>query len=294
MILQQGSDYPRENLLISFLRAIGFFLFYHAVRSVVYNAATIFLTIKYREPSAIEAAFYKSANTLSFVCGIIIILSLVFFFKVKGERVREAMHVGKPSASVVALAFFIGVSLNFSTNVLLSLLPEGLIESYVDTASNAQESSILWYVLAAVIMAPVVEELIFRAMMLPRFSTSVGNIWAIVITAAIFGAIHDHIVWSSYAFLLGLILGFVFVRSRSLLVNIALHLGYNLVSLTSYISLDSLDYIESALANFALTVISVSSIPISAALIFFFFEKTRDTGSKMPIGLSENSEHGGL
>lgn len=287
MILSRSSAYPRENFIVSFVRAIGFFMFYYAVRTVIFNAAAIFFAIKHGDENAAMNAYYENANMLSFVCGIIIIAAIILFFSCRQKSVSENLYLGKPPVSVVILAFFAGLSLNFTTNFVMSFLPQKLLESYNDSASNAQQGSLLWYILVAVIMAPILEELIFRAMMVPRLSTSVGNVGAVVISAAVFGIVHGHIVWSSYAFLLGILLGFAFVRTRSLAVSIAMHMGFNLVSLLSYINTESLNTLGTFIFSAMFTIVSIASIPVSAMLVTIFVMKTKDTADKKPIGLGK-------
>lgn len=280
-------DEPRENFVVSFIRAIGFFLFYYAVRTVIFNAAFIFFTFKYKNAELAEKEYYENANMLSFVSGLLIIALLLLFFIYRRKPINSALYISKPSFSTVILAFFAGLSLNFTTNFIMAFLPEKLLNSYADAASDAQQGSLLWYILAAVVMAPVLEELIFRAMMVTRLSASVGNLPAIIISSAIFGAVHGHIVWSTYAFLLGILLGVIFVRSRSIAVSIATHMGFNLVSLTAYINIESLSKLGTFIFNTVFGALSMLSIPVSVLLLTFFVMKTKKTARKNPIGLDE-------
>ncbi len=273
--------YTRENFLIAFIRAIGFFLFYYTVRTVVFTSASIFFTIKYQDIDDALAVYMESANALSFFCAILIILGLCAFFKYQKKSVSTSLYIGNPDISTIALCFIAGISLNFSTTYIMSFLPKSLLESYSETSSGLSEGSLLWYILAAVIMAPILEELIFRSMMISRLSSATGNTLAVILSSAVFGAVHGHIVWSTYAFLLGLLLGFVFVRTRSVTVSIAMHLGFNLVSLISRI-----DTFPETLINI-LSLCYLVSLPISALLILIFIKKTSSYASKTPIGIEE-------
>lgn len=276
-----GAIYPRENFLIAFIRAIGFFLFYYTVRTVVFTAASIFFAIKYQNPDRVYEAYMESANTLSFFCAVAIIAGLVLFFALQKKKVSRALYLGKPSVSTVALCFIMGISLNFSTTFIMSFLPKSLLESYSEASSGLGEGSLVWYILAAVIMAPVLEELIFRAMMVSRLSTATGNMLAILLSSAVFGAVHGHIVWSTYAFLLGLLLGVIFVRSRSVVAGIATHLGFNLVSLIARV-----ETVPEVLGNI-LSVCYMLSIPLSVLLVLIFIKKTSPCASKAPVGIEE-------
>lgn len=277
--------YPRENFLLAFIRAIGFFLFYYTVRTVISNAAYVLFVIKYKNPDDAYGAYLKSANMLSFISGIVIIFFLVIFFASQKKRIAKALYLGRPSVFTVLLCFFIGFILNFATTYIMSFLPEKLLDSYGEAASNLTNGSTLWYILAAVIMAPILEELIFRAMMVSRFSTATGNTLAVVLASAVFGAVHGHIVWSSYAFIIGLLLGLIFVRSRSVAVSIAAHLGFNLVSLLP--DTDGLSEKAAQIYNNSISACYLISVPLSVVLIIFFIRKTKDSASNIPIGIEE-------
>ncbi len=277
--------YPRENFLISFIRAIGFFLFYYTVRTVIFNAAYVALVLRYRNSDDAYAAYLENANMLSFFSGIVIISLLVLFFALQKKKISPSLYLGRPSASTLVLCFFTGIVLNFATTYIMSFLPEKLLNSYGEAASELTNGSTLWYILAAVIMAPVLEELIFRAMMVTRFSTATGNALAVVLSAAVFGAVHGHIVWSSYAFIIGLLLGTVFVRSRSVIASITVHLGFNLVSLLPQASGFSEKGAE--IYSSLLAVCYLISIPLSVALIILFIKKSKATASQTPIGLEK-------
>ncbi len=264
---------------------MGFFLFYYTVRTVVFTSASIFYALKYHNTEEAYAAYMNSAHMLSFVSAVIIVLSLALFFASQKKSVAKAFYIGKPKASTLALCFAIGISLNFTATYIISLLPKKLLESYGEATEGLSDGHIVWYILAAVIMAPIVEELIFRSMMLSRFSMAVGNTAAIIFSSVIFGAIHEHIVWSSYAFAIGLLFGVIFTRSRSLLASIAAHLGFNIVSITA--RLDGLSEQTAQILSRVLSVAQVVSIPLSALLVVIFIRSMTTSADKTPIGIEE-------
>lgn len=279
------AQYPRENLLVAFIRAMGFFLFYYTVRTVVFTAASIFYAFKYHNTEDAYAAYMNNSHALSFVSALIIVLSLALFFASQKKSVSKAFYAGKPKASALALCFAIGISLNFTASYIISLLPEKLLESYGEATEGLSDGHIVWYILAVVIMAPVVEELIFRSMMISRFSTAVGNTVAIIFSSIIFGAVHGHIVWSLYAFAIGLLFGVIFTRSRSVLASIAAHVGFNIVSITS--RLDGLSEQSAQILGGVLSVAQIVSIPLSALLVLLFIKGSAASFDKTPIGIEE-------
>jgi membrane protease YdiL (CAAX protease family)/NAD-dependent dihydropyrimidine dehydrogenase PreA subunit len=84
-------------------------------------------------------------------------------------------------------------------------------------------------VLVVVLIAPVVEELIVRGVVLGAMERRLGRWWAIVLTALLFATLHGSL-WSFVPMtFLGLALGRIASRRRSLWPAIILHVAYNAV-----------------------------------------------------------------
>ena len=81
---------------------------------------------------------------------------------------------------------------------------------------------------ALVVAAPVNEELFFRgAIMRSMEKSALSPVAAVVIQALLFGVFHELPLRMLYAFLLGLILGLLRVKSRSILPCLVLHAVFN-------------------------------------------------------------------
>ena len=81
----------------------------------------------------------------------------------------------------------------------------------------------------AVIIAPIVEEFIFRKLIIDRLSVY-GNVFAIIISAALFGLFHGNLYQMFYAFFLGLLMGYLTVKGGSWLWGAGLHVFLNFVN----------------------------------------------------------------
>ena len=82
-------------------------------------------------------------------------------------------------------------------------------------------------ILFACVAAPVLEEMLFRGVMLRAFLRQYTRTFAIVWSATLFGLAHQNVYQFVTAFAAGLITGWLYERCRSLWPCILLHAAYN-------------------------------------------------------------------
>jgi len=121
-----------------------------------------------------------------------------------------------------------------------NLLVNGLIYPSVDLAVTDnpalldllyQVSNPVIFFIATNLAAPLIEEVIFRGIVLERLRKTKMNIWmALIIQALIFSAFHTGGVQITYTFFLGIILGLVYLWSGSVWAAIIVHFVFNVMS----------------------------------------------------------------
>ena len=118
------------------------------------------------------------------------------------------------------------------------------------------EYSILWAV-ATLILPPIVEETIFRGLILQYLGRAgAGFVVANLIQAVLFGVFHMNLVQGIYTALLGFLLGWLAYRYDSILVPMLLHAIFNLFG-TVLVDLES-----RFLPDIVLTLIILVSVPL--------------------------------
>ena len=160
-----------------------------------------------------------------------------------GEREDVGLRVEGADIVYVGLGFIFQIAIALLFLPLSELLfPDGQPpQEVVDMIAEASSLGIkLGLVLAAVLLAPITEELLFRGVLLNALAPR-GKRFALVTSAAVFAAAHilgldlDRL-WQSAVvvlpplFLLGLVLGWVTQRSGRLGPAILLHSGWNLLA----------------------------------------------------------------
>lgn len=96
-----------------------------------------------------------------------------------------------------------------------------------DSLTEAITGTPPWMILTAVcLIGPVAEELLFRRAIIGRLSPY-GEKSAILFSALLFGLAHENFGQLFYAFAGGLLLGYVYVRTRRVLYTCLLHVLFN-------------------------------------------------------------------
>jgi len=118
--------------------------------------------------------------------------------------------------------------------IAIALLPPVLPDSTRFPLESLFNSRAAAYAIGvfAILVAPLVEELIFRGILFAIFESQVGLRFAILITAILFGGLHVPEYWGAWnhmflIFLVGLVFSLARGMSGSLAPSVFLHAGYN-------------------------------------------------------------------
>lgn len=87
------------------------------------------------------------------------------------------------------------------------------------------------YVIALLIVAPVTEEFIYRGLIITELQKKYNNVTAVIISALLFGISHimaGGVILLAGSLIVGIILGIIFVKTKSLLPVIIAHVFANL------------------------------------------------------------------
>lgn len=138
----------------------------------------------------------------------------------------------KPSLFLCLLLAGMGMAVlsNVLTNYLMMFLNGFGIQSpqFYDPIAYTTTSLILNVISTAVLPA-LVEEMIFRGYLMGTLRPH-GDGIALVLSAFVFGLFHGNILQFPFAFMLGLVLGWLVIQTGSIWPAVALHFGNNLMS----------------------------------------------------------------
>ena len=95
-------------------------------------------------------------------------------------------------------------------------------------------------ILSVMFLAPLVEELIFRGYVLNRFLRRFeSQTFAVLLCTGIFAACHVTPLWVAYGLFMGLLLAHVSIVEDNIIYAVALHMGYNIMTLPVWFANES-------------------------------------------------------
>lgn len=179
------------------------------------------------------------------------LLILLMKWKVPATQIERR----KMTAGQYVLAAIICLGLAYASNIfgniltfIIGMLKGELVENRIaDIAGSLNPLMVLLYM---VVCAPIMEEYIFRKLLIDR-TVRYGQGVAIVTSGLMFGLFHGNLNQFVYAAVIGMFLAFLYVKTGNLKITISLHMLFNFIGgflSTLMIRLIDLDgYMEAAL-----------------------------------------------
>ena len=186
-----------------------------------------------KDPAVLESIVRTIGPSLTLLLTYVpnFIILLVFWLTVrrmpKAEWLKEEMSF-KSLTQVFVMMYAVSTVLNLIGTGLTAAAPAGetraleMISSLVSTGLPAG-------FLMVALIAPVMEELIFRKLMLDRIR-NYGEKTAIFFSALCFGLFHGNLTQFLYAFSVGLFLGYVYCKTGKVIYTMVMHALLNTIS----------------------------------------------------------------
>lgn len=173
-------------------------------------------------------ALMDNAMLFSLISGVLTAAAVLAFYLIRQKKLSEALWLRRVDAPSLWAGASLTPALYLAVILVMAALPGAWMESY-NEASSGIGSGGAATLIATVLVAPVVEELIFRGLIMTRLSKAMPGWMAVLLSAATFGICHGHPVWFGYTFVLGAFFGFVDLRTGSIWPSILAHLTFNAI-----------------------------------------------------------------
>jgi membrane protease YdiL (CAAX protease family) len=134
-------------------------------------------------------------------------------------------------------AYFWVVPLGLATAYAFGIVHDAIVHPHQQQiVSDFPHTTLgaVMFVLVAVVMAPIFEEILFRAFLFRGLANSCGWAWGAVISGAIFGAAHLQLDVFLPLAVLGFILAWAYRQTGSLWTNITMHALFNAIAVLGW------------------------------------------------------------
>lgn len=209
-------------------------------------------------------------------------LPFVLLFKAGGYRISSLIRFKKPKKKDILPYFLIGVSGCYFSNLTVNFM--GSIFSALGVEYEVNFGDIpdgflgfMLTVIATAVVPALVEEFACRGIVLGSLR-KFGDGFAIFASAILFGVMHRNFQQIPFAFLTGLVLGFIAVKTNSIWIAVAVHFFNNFCSVV-------MDYIFATMSVTAQNIIYAlfSTVCLVLGIIGVFILKDRKGAYKLKV-----------
>lgn len=212
-------------LSIGYYFMVGIIVAFKAIENGLNDMEEVINEVLYRVDLSGDMIYLMSTIAI-LVCGIV----FTFWYR---YQIRNSQRVNLKSILTgrhIGVFVLLGLGCQLFVAGLLSLLlplNRVLSDNYNETMQSIISGHPVLVLILVILIAPVVEELIFRGVVYQMSIRVLPMMGANLFQAALFGIYHWNIVQGLYAFLIGLILGYVYHKFRTILAPILLHMIIN-------------------------------------------------------------------
>ncbi len=183
-----------------------------------------------------ESVLEKMTRLFLLVGGLIFLVIPVTYAKIRKYPLRSIFRLNPVSGEVILISLLIGLSLAVVGDGLDRLIqiiipiPDWVVESMNRlTATSFSEWVII--ILAAVVIASVSEEMLFRGMLQISLENKGDINRAVILSSLTWTLIHMNPYWAVQIFVMGIILGYLAWRTDSIVPSLIAHALNNMVAL---------------------------------------------------------------
>lgn len=183
--------------------------------------------------AAMEPAFevvvqYQVEIAGAAALGTLILTGILFAKDRKLEKACGIAVTEKKEISIYLLIFILGVAGCIAATCLMTMAQLAFYDSqYQQTAQTLYAAGFLMQAAVLGILIPVSEEMMFRGVLFKRFRERQGFWYSAVCSSVFFAFMHTNVTQTIYAFLLGLMLSYLYEKTGSIKAPVLLHIVLN-------------------------------------------------------------------
>ncbi len=203
--------------------------------------ASLYILIYFAMQMILGTASAYSMENADSSLGVLMVLAMIsayliyrVSFYVRGMKVRDEYTMSR--LGFLDILFAIALAIGFRVITSAYFVWAEQIKVLTDSLENAPNFDVesmsifsqFWYLAAADVAGPVFEEILFRGIVMTELRKIMPAAWAIVIQGIVFGFFHMLLIQGIFAAVFGIILGFIYYKTKKLSVTAAVHIIFNM------------------------------------------------------------------
>lgn len=178
----------------------------------------------------IQDMILEKGMTITAAATFATLVVFVIWYRACVKRQRRVDYKKVLSIPTILMLLVLGIGLQFLVtpvvSILLPLFPK-IEAQYSELMELIVDGNVFVSVFTTVVMAPIAEEMIFRGIALHYSRKAMPFFAANLFQAFLFGLYHMNIVQFCYAFAMGLVLGYIVKKHKTIWASVILHAAVN-------------------------------------------------------------------
>lgn len=226
--MESKRAYSAKGVLTALGKSLLYLLFFLAIQ---FLAGIIYAVIAVAGASlfhgeADAGSVLAGTETAVLFADLLTAAAILLWFRLRHKPLGKAAGLRRCSGWTAAFSAFAALGLFVAINLALTLLPAVWLSDYNGHMELLLSTGLI-PALSIAVAGPLAEELMFRGVIQTRLEQAMPVWAAVVLQAVLFGVVHGTPVQMAYAFLLGLVFGFLRSRTGSILPGFAAHAAFN-------------------------------------------------------------------
>lgn len=225
-----------SEIIISMLKALAYVLVYFGAQIAV--GFVLGFVVIFDQDISVDKILTEKAMEISILANMISVVCCLWLSRIMnkqgtGEAFRLNLDFNR-TGKIIGLCLAIGVFGQYAVTFLLNAVikfPDSWVEAQEQNTQLMQQGSFTAMFIAIAIVAPLAEEIIFRACFQGALQSHLPKWVAIAISSVAFGLMHGTPIGIIYATVLGVLMGWLFSELNSVLPSMIFHLGFNFTSI---------------------------------------------------------------
>ncbi len=225
------NKYSLKGVLVALAKCFLFFALYLLIQALSVGLMSILIALISPDK---HAYLTQMTVELNIIAGCITVLAFALLAKLFKTNLSDMAHFNKMPPRFIISVIIMGVATAYAVAMvlsgleLLSLIPDSWVQVQNDTYEDVNSASPMLQIISIGIIAPLLEEILFRGCMLGVLKREMHPWIAICLSAVFFGLAHGTPLGIIYATVLGIIMGWLMVKFNSVVPGILFHMAYNL------------------------------------------------------------------